>query len=80
MATRSQRGRTAKPTEADEPETSSESKTSTLAVDADIADRIRATARKYNLSNLDLTNQFLEFALSQAKLKVQVREVTITPA
>jgi hypothetical protein len=53
---------------------------STLAVSREIADRIRAVAKDNGATTLDITNQLLNYALTQAKVEIKVKTVVISPA
>jgi len=53
---------------------------STLAVDRVLADQIRATAKKYKTTTLEITNQLIGYALSQGHVEVEVKKIIIQPA
>jgi hypothetical protein len=53
--------------------------TTNLAVQKDIADRLRQLAKDNDTTTLDITNQLLKFALDQGEVDIEVRSVKIKP-
>jgi hypothetical protein len=63
------------PTDGDKPESPSTS----LAVEKEIANKIRAAAKESGATTYEITNQLLDYALKNATIRVQVKYTTIEP-
>jgi hypothetical protein len=50
---------------------------STMGVDRNIADQIRALAKEHGATTLDLTNELLKFALANAEITVPTKQLTV---
>lgn len=51
--------------------------TTNLAVKKEIAEKLRSLAKANDMTTMDVTNQLLDFALSQVEIKVEVKTMTL---
>jgi len=52
--------------------------TTSLAVDREVADQVRAIATELNVSTYEVTNQLLRYAMQQ-EVEIEVKRLTVKP-